>query len=203
MYERFVKRFLDLFFSSVALIVLAVPMACIALVIRLTDHGSVFFVQQRMGRNGQRFAMYKFRTMKADAPAQCPTHLLTHPERYITRTGAFLRRTSLDELPQILNIWKGQMSFVGPRPALCTQEDLLALRRQSGADRLRPGLTGWAQVNGRDRLDTAEKAHFDGEYRRRIGFLFDCKCVVRTVSVILRGDGADFPSARAVWDAEP
>lgn len=180
-YGRCGKRLFDFVFSALGLFALALPMGIIAVLIKLTDSESVLFTQKRVGRNGQIFDMYKFRTMKSTAPRECPTHLLACPERYITKIGRILRKTSLDELPQLFNILKGQMSFVGPRPALWNQDDLIAYRARLGANDVRPGLTGWAQINGRDRLDVAQKAELDGEYVRKMGLLFDCKCLWRTV----------------------
>lgn len=187
MYRRVVKRMLDLVLSSVGIAVLALPMAVIALLVKITDPGSAIFKQKRIGRNGRIFMMYKFRTMKTSAPESCPTHLLDQPQRHITKLGRSLRKTSLDELPQLFNIWKGQMSFVGPRPALWNQQDLIDLRQALGANELRPGLTGWAQINGRDALSLSEKAARDGEYVRKMGFLFDCKCFFATLFGVFRG----------------
>lgn len=160
----------------------------IALAIRIDDPGPVFFSQKRVGLHKQYFHLYKFRSMKVDTP-NVPTHLLEHPEQYISRVGAFLRRSSLDELPQLLNILKGDMAVIGPRPALWTQDDLIAERDRYGANDIRPGLTGWAQINGRDELSIETKAAYDGEYVERLGFAFDCKCFFGTVSAVLRHDG--------------
>ena len=147
-----IKSVLDFVIALSATAVLLIPMAGVALAIKLDDHGPVFFTQERIGKDQKHFAMLKFRTMRVDTPHDRPTHLLTNPQQYITRIGAFLRKTSLDELPQLLNILAGQMSFVGPRPALWNQDDLNSQREAYGVHQVRPGLTGWAQINGRDEL---------------------------------------------------
>lgn len=199
MYARVVKRLLDILLSCVALIITALPMLLIAIAIRLDDPGPVLFRQRRIGRsqNGQEtfFSLWKFRSMKAEAPHEVPTHLLEHPEAYITRVGGFLRRTSLDELPQLFQVLTGQMSLVGPRPALWNQADLITERARYGANDIKPGLTGWAQVNGRDELTIAEKARLDGEYAAALraghgrGLAMDVRCCLRTVAAVLRADG--------------
>jgi len=189
MYQRFVKRLLDLVISLCGAIVLAIPMAIIAAAIKLTSPGPVFFKQKRFGIHKGFFNILKFRTMRTDTPKDMPTHLLSDPTKWITGIGAFLRRTSLDELPQLFNIIAGDMSIVGPRPALWNQEDLIALRDKYGANDLRPGLTGWAQINGRDELPLEVKARFDGEYVERISFAFDCKCFFGTFLSVLRHEG--------------
>lgn len=189
MYDRVIKRLLDMLLSLLALLLLLLPMLVIALAIRLDTPGPVLFWQERVGRNREIFRMPKFRTMRVDAPGSIPTHQLTEPQRWITPVGRVLRRTSLDELPQLYSILIGKMAFVGPRPALWNQEDLVAEREKYGANRLRPGLTGWAQINGRDALAIPVKARFDGEYAQRESFLFDCRCLIGTVGKVLRRDG--------------
>jgi len=157
--------------------------------IKLDSKGPVFFKQRRIGKDKTEFLILKFRSMKVDAPKDQPTHLLKDPEAYITRLGKFLRKTSLDELPQLINIIAGQMSIVGPRPALYNQYDLVAMRDEYGANDVRPGLTGWAQVNGRDELPIDVKSRFDGEYIEKMSFLFDLKCIARTFKSVSTADG--------------
>lgn len=184
-YQKYIKRMLDIAGSFLGLCIAAIPMLIIALVIVCSDPGAVIFSQKRAGRrkNGREttFQMYKFRSMRSSTPADVPTSELEHPENYITPVGKFLRKTSLDELPQLVNILRGDMSFVGPRPALYNQEDLLQLRMENGSDRVKPGLFGWAQMNGRDKLTVEEKAELDGEYGKRISFWFDCRCLFGSV----------------------
>ena len=163
-YERYVKRALDVSLSGAALVVLSPLMLATAAAVKLDSKGPVLFYQQRLGLHGEPFTMYKFRSMRTDTPKDMPTHLLQHPDACITRTGRFLRKTSLDELPQLLNILAGDMSVIGPRPALWNQEDLFQERERYGANDVRPGLTGWAQIHGRDELEIPEKARLDGEY---------------------------------------
>lgn len=188
-YQKFFKRLLDIGLSLLGIAVCLVPMLIIAALIVLDDPGPVFFRQVRVGVNRSHFQMLKFRTMKADAPHDVPTHLLEHPDRYITRVGRILRKSSLDELPQIFQILTGKMSVIGPRPALWNQYDLLNARDKYGANHIRPGLTGWAQINGRDELPVEVKAHYDGEYAEHVSFLFDCKCFFGTIIRVLRRDG--------------
>ena len=189
MYRRFVKRLLDVVLSLGGIIVLALPLAVIALAVKLDSPGPVFFRQKRFGIHKSFFNILKFRTMRTDTPKDMPTHLLSDPTRWITKTGAFLRKTSLDELPQLFNILLGHMSVIGPRPALWNQEDLIALRDQYGANDVMPGLTGWAQINGRDELPLDVKARLDGEYAQNISFAFDVKCFFGTVKSVLSHDG--------------
>ena len=189
MYQKFGKRLLDVLLSGCAIVVLSPVYLLIALAIKLDDPGPVFFRQKRVGIHKTHFAILKFRTMKCSTPRDVPTHLLENPERYITRVGKVLRRTSLDELPQIFQIFTGKMSIIGPRPALWNQFDLIAERHKYGANDLRPGLTGWAQINGRDELPIDVKARFDGEYVEKISFLFDCRCFFGTILSVLRSDG--------------
>lgn len=189
MYQRLIKRALDIILSLCAIVVLSVPMLALALWIKLDSPGPVFFTQKRVGKNKTYFSILKFRTMRVDAPHDMPTHLLQNPDAYITRSGRFLRKTSLDELPQIFNILLGEMSIVGPRPALWNQDDLIALRDLYGANDVTPGLTGWAQVNGRDELEISEKARYDGEYTRNITFKMDVTCFVMTFVNVLKSKG--------------
>ena len=189
MYKAYIKRVADIVLSVQGIAFLALPMAVIALLIKITDPGPVLFRQQRVGRGKKLFAMYKFRSMSMSTPKDCPTHLLYNPGQYITPIGKILRKTSLDELPQLFNILAGHMSVVGPRPALWNQQDLIALRDKSGANGLRPGLTGWAQINGRDELEIPVKAKLDGEYVEKLSFFFDCKCFLGTIVSVLKSDG--------------
>ena len=189
MYQKFGKRLLDVLLSGCAIVVLSPVYLLIALAIKLDDPGPVFFRQKRVGIHKTHFAILKFRTMKCSTPKDVPTHLLENPEQYITRVGKVLRKTSLDELPQIFQIFTGKMSIIGPRPALWNQFDLIAERDKYGANDVRPGLTGWAQINGRDELPIDVKARFDGEYVEKMGFLFDCKCFFGTIFSVLKSDG--------------
>ncbi len=184
-----VKRGLDALLSLLALVVLSPLLLILAAAVKLTSPGPVFFRQKRVGKGKTHFMIFKFRTMRTDAPKDAPTHLLKNPEAFITPTGRFLRAYSLDELPQLLNILKGEMAVVGPRPALWNQFDLIAERDRYGANDVRPGLTGWAQINGRDELPIPVKARLDGEYVRRMSFLFDARCVLGTVFSVLRHEG--------------
>lgn len=188
MYQHGLKRVLDFLLALCGLLVLWPVFLVIAVAIKIDDPGPVLFSQKRVGRGKTYFQLYKFRSMKVDTP-DVPTHLLEHPEQYISRVGGFLRKTSLDELPQLWNILKGDMAVVGPRPALWTQEDLIAERDRYGANDVRPGLTGWAQINGRDELSIDVKAAYDGEYVRALSFGFDCKCFFGTIGKVLRHEG--------------
>jgi len=161
----------------------------IIIAIKIDDPGPVFFGQKRVGKGKTYFTLWKFRSMKMSTPHDTPTHLLADPDQYITRTGRFLRKTSLDEIPQLWNIFKGDMSVIGPRPALWNQEDLIAERDKYGANDVKPGLSGWAQICGRDELEISVKAKLDGEYARKISFLFDCKCFFGTITSVLKRDG--------------
>ena len=189
MYRRFVKRFLDIVLSLVGLVVLAIPMLVFALIVKLDSPGPVLFWQKRVGIHKKTFMMPKFRTMYTDTPANMPTHLLSDPQKWITRSGAWFRKLSIDELPQILCIFTGKMSIIGPRPALWNQDDLIEERDKYGANDVRPGLTGWAQINGRDELEIPVKARLDGEYVQNLSFLFDCRCFFGTIFKVLRHDG--------------
>ncbi len=182
------KRAFDVTVATLALIVLALPMVIVAIVVRTTSRGPAVYWSERVGRGNSRFRMPKFRSMKLDTPAVA-THLLQRPDAYLTPVGALLRRTSLDELPQLLCILRGEMSFVGPRPALFNQDDLIALRTQHGVHELTPGLTGWAQINGRDELSIPEKVKFDAEYLERQSLAFDIKILVLTAWRAVRGSG--------------
>lgn len=189
MYLKFGKRLLDLILSGCAIVVLSPVYLLIAITIKLDDPGPVFFRQKRVGIHKTYFNIVKFRSMRQDTPHDMPTHLLNDPQRWITKTGRFLRKTSLDELPQIAQIFTGKMSVIGPRPALWNQYDLIAQRDQYGANDITPGLTGWAQVNGRDELEIEEKARLDGEYAQNISFGMDMKIFWMTVKNVLRGSG--------------
>ena len=189
MYQRFVKRLFDIVLSLVGLVVLAIPMLVFALIVKLDSPGPVLFWQKRVGIHKKTFMMPKFRTMYTDTPANMPTHLLSDPQKWITRSGAWFRKLSIDELPQILCIFTGKMSIIGPRPALWNQDDLIEERDKYGANDVRPGLTGWAQINGRDELEIPVKARLDGEYVQNLSFLFDCRCFFGTIFKVLRHDG--------------
>lgn len=189
MYQKFGKRMIDIILSGCGILVLAPVYLILALAIKIDDPGPVMFRQKRVGIHKSHFQIMKFRTMKMETPRDMPTHLLENPEQYITRVGKILRKTSLDELPQIFQIFTGDMSIIGPRPALWNQFDLIAERDKYGANDVRPGLTGWAQINGRDELPIDVKARFDGEYVQNISFLFDCKCFFGTIFSVLRSDG--------------
>lgn len=178
-----------MFFSGLGIIVLMPIWLIIFLAILIDDPGPIFFKQERIGINKTHFKILKFRTMKVDTPHDMPTHMLENPDRYITKVGGFLRKTSLDELPQLFNIFVGEMSIIGPRPALWNQYDLIEERDKYDANSVKPGLTGWAQINGRDELEIAEKAKLDGEYVEKQSLLFDCKCFIGTIVSVLKHDG--------------
>lgn len=189
MYQKFGKRLLDILLSGCGIVVLAPVYLVVAVAIKIDDPGPVLFRQKRVGIHKTHFEIMKFRTMKMNTPKDVPTHQLENPEQYITRVGKVLRKTSLDELPQIFQIFTGEMSIIGPRPALWNQFDLIQERDKYGANDVRPGLTGWAQINGRDELPIDVKARFDGEYVRNMSFRFDCKCFFGTISSVLKHDG--------------
>ena len=189
MYARYMKRPLDFIMSLAGIIVLSPVLLVIILCIKLSSPGPIFFKQKRVGIHKSHFNILKFRTMRIDTPKDVPTHLLENPEQYITGIGRFLRKTSLDELPQLFNILKGDMAVIGPRPALWNQYDLIAERDKYGANDILPGLTGWAQINGRDELEIDVKARLDGEYVQKMSFLFDCKCFFGTITSVLHHDG--------------
>lgn len=188
-YRSIGKRIIDLVLSGVGTIVLAPFMLLIALLIKLESKGPVLFRQKRVGLHKKTFSIMKFRTMRTDTPKDTPTHMLKNPDQYITKVGRFLRKTSLDELPQILNILKGEMAVIGPRPALWNQDDLVAERDKYGANDVLPGLTGWAQINGRDELEIPVKAQLDGEYVEKMSFWFDFKCFFGTIASIFKHEG--------------
>ena len=189
MYQNFFKRLLTIVLSLLGLLCLGWLLILLCIAIKIDSPGPVLFKQKRVGKGKSHFYILKFRTMRIDTPKDMPTHLLANPEQYITRVGKFLRKTSLDELPQLLNILKGDMAIIGPRPALWNQFDLIAERDKYGANDIRPGLTGWAQINGRDELEIDVKAKLDGEYVERLSFGFDVKCFLGTIAAVLRSDG--------------
>ncbi len=189
MYTKFFKRFMDIILSGIGLLVLAIPMLIVAIIIRCEDPGPVIFKQKRVGLHKKHFNLCKFRSMKMDTPHDMPTHMLENPEQYILKVGGFIRKTSIDELPQLWNIFKGDMSIIGPRPALWNQDDLIAERDKYGANDVKPGLTGWAQINGRDELEIPVKAKLDGEYVEKMGFGMDIKCFFGTIKSVLKSDG--------------
>ncbi len=184
-----VKKILDRVLALLGLIILSPLFLVLMLAIKLDSRGPVFFKQKRVGIHKSHFFILKFRTMRIDTPKDTPTHLLSNPKQYITKVGGFLRKTSLDELPQIINILKGDMAIVGPRPALWNQYDLIAERDKYGANDILPGLTGWAQINGRDELPIDVKARLDGEYVQKIGFLMDLRCLLGTVVSVAKQEG--------------
>lgn len=199
MYKRVIKRLIDLILSGIGIVVLALPMLIIAVAIKIDDPGPVLFKQKRVGmkKNGEitYFMIWKFRSMKMSTPHDTPTHLLDNPDQYITRVGRFIRKTSLDELPQIYQVFSSKLSAIGPRPALWSQSDLVAEREKYGANDIKPGITGWAQINGRDELEIDVKAKLDGEYAAALnagkfkGFIMDCRCFIGTIIAVLKHDG--------------
>ena len=184
-----IKRTIDVLLSGIGILVLSPILLILCVAIKLDSPGPILFTQKRVGIHKSYFQIYKFRTMRTDTPKDMPTHMLSNPEQYITRTGSFLRRTSLDELPQIFNIFKGDMSIVGPRPALSNQYDLIAERDKYGVNDVLPGLTGWAQINGRDELEIPVKAKLDGDYVKKYGLGMDLRCFFGTFVSVLRQDG--------------
>jgi len=186
---RYIKRIIDILLSVLGITVLAIPLMIVAIIIKCEDPGPAIFKQKRVGINKQYFMLYKFRSMKMATPHDVPTHLLEDPEQYLLKCGKVLRKLSIDELPQLINIIKGEMSFVGPRPALWNQDDLIFERDKYGANEVKPGLTGWAQTHGRDEVEIAEKAKLDGEYVQRFGFIMDCSCFFRTIGKVFMGEG--------------
>ncbi len=185
----YLKRLFDFILALIGIIVLIPLFLVLIVAIKIDSKGPVLFKQNRVGINKSHFKILKFRTMYIDSPKDIPTHLLESPEKYITKMGGFLRKTSLDELPQIWNILVGHMSIVGPRPALWNQYDLIEERDKYGANNIRPGLTGWAQINGRDELLITDKAKLDGEYMNKMSLFFDCKCFFGTFRSIIKHDG--------------
>lgn len=189
MYKKFGKRMIDMVLSGCAIVVLFPVLLFLMIAIKVDSPGPVFFRQKRVGIHKTHFGILKFRTMRIDTPKDCPTHLLENPEQWITKVGKFLRKTSLDELPQLFNIFVGQMSVIGPRPALWNQFDLIEERDKYGANDVMPGLTGWAQINGRDELPIDVKAKLDGEYVQNLSFAFDVKCFLGTIVSVLKHEG--------------
>ncbi|NLP46834.1 MAG: sugar transferase [Epulopiscium sp.] len=183
------KRIIDFILSLMGLIVLSPIFLILIIAIKLDSTGPIFFKQKRVGIHKTHFNILKFRTMRIDTPKDTPTHLLENPEQWITKVGNFLRKTSLDELPQIINILKGEMAIVGPRPALWNQYDLIEERNKYGANDILPGLTGWAQINGRDTIEIEDKARYDGYYTENIGLALDLKCFFGTITSVLKRDG--------------
>lgn len=186
---KVVKRIFDFLLSLCGIIALSPVLLILCIAIKIDSKGPILFKQKRVGLHKKHFNILKFRTMKIDTPKDTPTHLLSDPDQYITKVGKFLRKTSLDELPQIFNILAGDMSIIGPRPALWNQYDLIEERDKYGANDVVPGLTGWAQINGRDELEIPVKAKLDGEYVEKMSFLFDCKCFFGTIVSVLKSDG--------------
>ena len=184
-----IKRIIDVVLSLIAIIILFIPGVIISICIKVESKGPVFFKQKRVGKNKKYFMIYKFRTMRTDTPKDMPTHMLNNPDLYITKVGRILRKTSLDELPQIINIIKGDMSIIGPRPALWNQDDLIAERDKYGTNDIKPGLTGLAQISGRDELEIPVKAKIDGEYTKNISFLLDVKIFFKTIIKVFESDG--------------
>lgn len=184
-----IKRGIDFILALIGMIVLSPVFLILIIAIKVDSRGPVLFKQKRVGIHKSYFNILKFRTMKIDTPKDMPTHMLSNPEKYITRVGKFMRKTSLDELPQIINILKGEMSIIGPRPALWNQYDLIEERDKYGANDVMPGLTGWAQINGRDELKIPVKAKLDGEYVEKMSFFMDVKCFVGTIISVLKSDG--------------
>ena len=189
MYEKYGKRVIDIVLSLIGMVCLSWFYLIMIIAIKLDSPGPVFFTQKRVGKGKTHFQIHKFRTMRIDTPHDMPTHMLSNPEQYITRTGKFMRKYSIDELPQIWDIFVGNMSIIGPRPALWNQYDLIAERDKYGANDVMPGLTGWAQINGRDELEIPVKAKLDGEYVEKLSFGFDCKCFFGTIASVLKHDG--------------
>jgi len=185
MYRKYGKRILDFILALTAMLLFWWLFLILALLVKCTSPGPIFFKQKRVGIHKTYFSMLKFRTMRIDTPKDVPTHLLRNPEQYITPIGRFLRKTSLDELPQLFHILKGDMAIVGPRPALWNQEDLIAERERYGANDIRPGLTGWAQINGRDELEIPVKAKYDGEYVTRMSLFFDIQILLGTIGSVV------------------
>ena len=189
MYRHFFKRLIDIICSFLGILFLGFPMLVIALIIKIEDPGPALFKQKRVGIGKKHFMLLKFRSMKMDTPHDVPTHLLENPDQYILKSGKFLRKSSLDELPQLFNIFAGQMSIIGPRPALWNQYDLIEERDKYGANDVLPGLTGWAQINGRDELEIPVKAKLDGEYVEKLSFGFDLKCFFKTIGAVFKHEG--------------
>ena len=198
MYREYGKRIEDVSIALAALVILGLPMLLVAAAIRLTSKGPALFRQKRFGKDKQLFTVYKFRTMSTKAPKNMPTNSFTNADSYITPLGGVLRKLSIDELPQLLNVIKGEMSIVGPRPVIKTEKKLISLRQKYHANSVKPGTTGWAQVNGRDDLDDQRKAEMDGEYVQRLSFLTDVKIMIKTIGAVLMMSGHTEGSERAV-----
>lgn len=188
-YEKSIKRLIDIVLSGLGLLVLSPVYLAAIIAIKVDDPGPVLFIQKRVGKNKKFFKLHKFRSMKVSTPHDVPTHMLDNPDQYITKVGRFMRRTSVDELPQVWDIFIGNMSVIGPRPALWNQDVLIAERDKYNANDVKPGLTGWAQINGRDELEISDKAKLDGEYVKKVGFLFDAKCFIGTIFSVAKSDG--------------
>lgn len=189
MYKCFIKRFIDIIMSFLGIIVLSPVFLVLSSAIKVTSPGPILFKQERVGKENRNFKIYKFRSMRVDTPKDVPTHMLENPEQYITKVGKFMRKTSLDELPQLFNIFKGEMSVIGPRPSLPNQYDLNKLRDKNGSSSIKPGLTGLAQISGRDELEIENKASLDGMYYKKMSFFMDCKCFVGTITSVLKSKG--------------
>lgn len=189
LYKDGLKRIIDFILSLMGIVVLSPVLLLLCLAIKLDSKGPIIFKQKRVGKNKTHFNIYKFRTMKIDTPKEMPTHLLSDPDFYITKVGKFLRKTSLDELPQLFNIIKGDMAVIGPRPALWNQYDLIEERDKYGANNIRPGLTGLAQISGRDELEIQKKARFDGYYTEHVSFRMDIKCFIGTINSVIKSEG--------------
>ena len=189
MYRKFLKRAIDIFLSFLGITILILPMVILGLIVKFSSKGPILFWQKRVGLHKKTFMMPKFRSMYTETPSDMPTHMLNDPSRWITPVGKVYRKLSLDELPQLFCILTGKMSIIGPRPALWNQFDLIEERDKYGANDVRPGLTGWAQINGRDELEIPVKAKLDGEYVEKMSFLFDCKCFFGTILAVVRHKG--------------
>ena len=198
MYREYGKRIEDVSIALAALVILGLPMLLVAAAIRLTSKGPALFRQKRFGKDKQLFTVYKFRTMSTKAPKNMPTNSFTNADSYITPLGGVLRKLSIDELPQLLNVIKGEMSIVGPRPVIKTEKKLISLRQKYQANSVKPGITGWAQVNGRDDLDDQRKAEMDGEYVQQLRFLTDVKIMIKTIGAVLMMSGHTEGSERTV-----
>jgi len=198
----YIKKIMDILLSFLAIILLSPMFLLLIIAIKIDSKGPILFKQKRVGKNKEHFMIWKFRTMKIDTPKDTPTHLLKDPDQYITNVGKFLRKTSLDELPQIFNIASGKMSIIGPRPALWNQYDLIEERDKYRVNDVYPGLTGWAQINGRDELPIDVKARLDGQYVERMGFIMDVKCFFGTIASIVKSDGVVEGGTGAVKEAK-
>lgn len=201
-YEKGVKRVLDVALSGLGLVVLLPVFLGVVIAIKVDDPGPILFTQKRVGKNKKYFKLHKFRSMKMSTPHDIPTHMLDNPDQYITRVGHFIRRTSIDELPQIFDILFGNMSIIGPRPALWNQDVLVAERDKYNANDIKPGLTGWAQINGRDELEIPDKAKLDGDYVKKISFPFDVKCFIGTIFSVAKSDGVVEGGTRELYKKE-